>query len=302
MKSAIIFTGTSGSVGTGILDFFGKQNKQLYSVGRKQPKNNSGEYNFIVADLRDETSSKSVLSSISNKCSKFTIIHLAAYKPNSANISNSLDCYNFNKTIDDNVQKIAEEINAKVIYMSTCGLYDQSDSLWKFAEKSKIQAFEPYFRSKIEGEEKFFSSGKGVIFRLSSPLSNLMDARLVVPKMIRSLIQRGYIEVWGSGRREQDFIDVKDIHTLLKKAEAKSSLNGIFNLASGKPISMKNLAENLIELYGKGYVKNVNQDPNEGSFARYSIVQTKEKFNWHPETSHIDSFKRQLNLHREFSC
>ena len=54
---------------------------------------------------------------------------------------------------------------------------------------------------------------------------------------------------------------------------------------------MKNLAENLIELYGKGYVKNVNQDPNEGSFARYSIVQTKEKFNWHPETSHIDSFK-----------
>ena len=91
-----------------------------------------------------------------------------------------------------------------------------------------------------------------------------MDARLVVPKMIKESDAEVILR-FGAREEEQDFIDVKDIHTLLKKAEAKSSLNGIFNLASGKPISMKNLAENLIELYGKGYVKNVNQDPNEGS-------------------------------------
>ena len=82
------------------------------------------------------------------------------------------------------MQKIAEEINAKVIYMSTCGLYDQSDSLWKFAEKSKFKRLNPISGQKLRVKRNF-SSGKGVIFRLSSPLSNLMDARLVVPKMIK---------------------------------------------------------------------------------------------------------------------
>ena len=58
------------------------------------------------------------------------------------------------------------------------------------------------------------------------------------------------LEIFGDGMQTRDFVSIKDVINSIYHA-IENGKNGTYNIASGKAITIKELAEFMISLYGK---------------------------------------------------
>ena len=106
--------------------------------------------------------------------------------------------------------------NAFVIYLSTCSVYEINE-LGKIKEDSPLYPRSTYSISKIWGENLILQRRNSVVIRLSSVYGTSMKTNTLIPNYISSAINKNYIEVWGQGSREQNYIHVNDIAEMIKK-------------------------------------------------------------------------------------
>ncbi|MGB9115079.1 NAD-dependent epimerase/dehydratase family protein, partial [Bradyrhizobium sp.] len=176
---------------------------------------------------------------------------------------------------------------AKYLYVSTCGLYDPKTPEWK-DESAKIETRTPYFSAKRMGEDDALTISGGVI-RISSPFGEGMASTLVLSRFIDAALRGQLLSVWGGGTREQDFISVDDIGEGIVQA-LFANVNEVFNIASGRPISMAELAELVVSVCGRGEVVQVNNvDPLDGYTARFDVNKARRWLNWTPKL-HLREF------------
>jgi len=214
------------------------------------------------------------------------IIHLAAVVPQGYGRLDNQANADENRRIDENVAGAARAWGCRVLYSSTCLLYDSKDPAVKF-ENSPVRAREgsPYSSAKLEGERVFASLGNSLIFRLSAPVGPSMVPTLVLPKFVAAAKSDLPLEVWGSGFREQDFIDLSDIANFLVIAVGTKALPSVLNLVSSDYVCMMGLAELVVRTIGGGRVQSDFKslhDPLDAEFARYSNLLALETLGWKP--------------------
>jgi nucleoside-diphosphate-sugar epimerase len=214
------------------------------------------------------------------------IIHLAAAVPQAFGREDDGDNADDTRRMDENVARAARAWGCRVIYASTCLLYDSRDPAVKF-ENSPVRAREgsPYSSAKLEGEKTFASLGHSLVFRLSAPVGPSMVPTLVLPKFVAAAKSDVPLEVWGSGFREQDFIDLSDIANFLVIAAGTKALPNVLNLVSSDFVCMMELAELVVRTIGGGSVQGPIEsvhDPLDAEFARYSNILAFEALGWKP--------------------
>ncbi len=214
------------------------------------------------------------------------IIHLAAAVPQGYGRKDDRGTADQTRRIDENVARAARAWGCRVLYASTCLLYDCRDSAVK-SENSPVSARKgsPYSSAKLDGEKTFASLGNSLVFRLSAPVGPSMLHTLVLPKFVAAAKGDLPIEVWGTGLREQDFISLSDIASFLVVAAGTKSLPNVLNLVSSNFVSMIELAELVVQIIGRGKVKVTVEsapDPLDGEFARYSNLLAFETLGWKP--------------------
>jgi nucleoside-diphosphate-sugar epimerase len=214
------------------------------------------------------------------------IIHLAAAVPQGFGREDNGDNADETRRMDENVARAAKAWGCRVIYASTCLLYDSRDPAVKF-ENSPVRAREgsPYSSAKLEGEKTFASLGSSLVFRLSAPVGPSMVPTLVLPKFVAAAKSDVPLEVWGSGFREQDFVDLSDIANFLVIAAGTKALPNVLNLVSSKFVCMMELAELVVRTIGGGRVEGPIEsvhDPLDAEFARYSNLLALEALGWKP--------------------
>lgn len=214
------------------------------------------------------------------------IIHLAAAVPKSYGRQDDRATGDETRRIDENVARAARAWGCRVLYASTCLLYDCRDPAVKF-ENSPVSARKgsPYSSAKLEGEKTFASLGGSLVFRLSSPVGPSNEHNLVLPKFIAAAKSDLPIQVWGSGLREQDFISLEDVANFLAVAAGAKSLPNVLNLVSSNFVSMVELAELVVQTIGRGKVQiNTESAPDllDGELARYSNLLAFETLGWKP--------------------
>jgi nucleoside-diphosphate-sugar epimerase len=112
-----------------------------------------------------------------------------------------------------------------------------------------------------------------------------MAQTLVLSKFIRAALADRPLEVWGTGLREQDFIDVSDVTDFLLAASAATNLPAVLNLVSSKFVTMAELAELIVNTLGGKGVRigdDSGPDPLDGEFARYSNGLALQTLGWRP--------------------
>lgn len=121
---------------------------------------------------------------------------------------------------------------------------------------------------------------------------------------IRQALDGGVIELFGEGRQRRDLNYVDDVVEALLLAGASETAEGeIFNLGSGEPTSLADLASQLLALTGRGSVNPVpfpleRQLIDIGNFySSYQKIET--ALGWRPRTPLGEGLSRTIDFYQK---
>lgn len=268
----IVVTGASGIVGRAVLAALRGSGESVAPVvhGRTEDPDAIGlDLARAESDLVEHISAPEA------------VVHLAAAVPHAARHGDTELAADTTRRIDETVHRACSIWGCPAIYASTCGLYDRRDPRIK-DETAPVSGASPYFRAKLDGERLMSGLPATCVMRISAPVGPGLRRGVVLAKFIERARAGQPIEVWGSGRREQDFVAAEDIAAFVKLALSRRA-RGVFNVASGSPVTMRALAEAVVEAVGRGSVQSSGaDDPLDGETARYSIDHAAQALGWHP--------------------
>lgn len=227
----ILISGTNGLVGREVLRVLLKED--TWSTSRQQASDLTE--NHICMDLAEDRLEEKIGGN------RFDcIVHCAAQIP--PGLTGTAEIADINSRMDRKIIDYCAENHIKLIYMSSTAVYGMNHK-GKIKEKGFLNPDASEYamakrRTEIEIEKR---CDQYHIFRISSPYGILQKNRNVLKIFISNAIHNQPICYHGSGSRTQNFTYNTDIALAVDKA-IKSSKSGIYNIASERSVSMKELA------------------------------------------------------------
>lgn len=200
--------------------------------------------------------------------------------------------------------------HVRIVFASTRQIYGKPDEL-PVKESHPLRPVDINGINKVAGESfhLLYAKVHGMntcALRLTNtigPGMRIKDARQTfVGVWIRDVLKGKRFEVWG-GEQKRDFTYIDDaVEAFLLAATKKEAIGGVFNLGGQEVVSLRELAEMLIELNGKGGFQ-LRQFPKDRAkidigdyFADYTLI--KKKLGWKPKTSLKTALEKTLSYYR----
>ena len=264
----ILITGGLGYIGGRVADYFKNKESdtQIFlstkDLGKNMPKWTK-RFKVLKMDLLDEVS---IIECI-NSSNPNVIIHLAALNEvesnQNQNLAKEVNVNGTYKLLDYAHKKGLD----KFIYFSTFHVYAKNGNS-TITEESPTKPCNIYAATHLEAEEvvdSFRKNGvKTLIFRLSNGCGYPMDKNvnrwmLVVNDLCRQVVETNKIVLNSSGLQHRDFITLQDVakavyHFIFVNKEWKARL---YNLGSGKSISILEIAQKIAQIYEKRFRKKI---------------------------------------------
>lgn len=152
---------------------------------------------------------------------------------------------------DEWINAVEKTYPCKVVFMSTCMVYDKSDEVG-INETHPVKPVSPYGGSKIAAENmvlSYYYSYKlptVVIrpFNTYGPYQKSGGEGGVVSIFIKNALEGKNINIYGSGKQTRDLLFVKDCAEFIVQCGYNDSVNGeIVNAGTGNDIEINELAE-----------------------------------------------------------
>lgn len=234
----ILVTGVSGFIGSYLMNYLSKNNK-VHGLSRSKKSRN-----IFQISLSD----KQKLTRHMKKNKYDLVIHLAA----SLEENTPFDMFIKNCVSTANILECCVETNvAKVVFSSSQLVYGKSTYL-PIDEDHPKNPISNYALSKLICEEicKMYYNTYGLsiqILRLSSVYGPGQSTKFIIPAMMIKGVNNKDIEIhhYKNGLQLMDFVHVKDVCKAISLS-CKSKLKfGIYNIASGTPITANEIANKL---------------------------------------------------------
>ena len=230
------------------------------------------------------------------------VIHLAAKISVEESIKSPSETFQTNVEGTKNVLIACEKNQIKkIIVASSAAVYGESEADVKLTEKSKINPISPYGESKVvmENEIKKITENNDmdyVILRFFNIYGKSQSPEYagVITKFIKKIEMNQSLEIFGDGMQTRDFISVKDVVNSIYHS-IENGKNQIYNIGSGKPITIKQLAKLMITLSKKELKINYN-DIKKGDirFSEADVSLAKKELHYLPKYT-LESIKNLLN-------
>lgn len=317
MKKNILVTGGSGFVGINLIKMLSKfkkykitatffKSKRFYKVKNvkyiKANLENPKECSDICKNI-DMVIMCAANSSGAAVMEKTPLVHLT---PNVRMNLNMLEAAYFRK-----VKKFIF-ISSNTVYPVSSKAMREFDSNFKFFHKYHIVGWMKQF-SEIVCEiyaKKIRNPMQTVVIRpgnLYGPHDKFDPKKSkVIPSLIRKIAtKKNPIEVWGDGKDLKDFLYIEDFCRFLIKLinnqkKAKSNFD-IFNVASGKSVTIKKILKILIKIQN---LKNAQitfdiSKPSMIPKRLINISKIKNTFNFMPQVSLDEGLKKTMKWFKE---
>lgn len=120
---------------------------------------------------------------------------------------------------------------------------------------------------------------------------------------VRHALTGGVIELYGEGKQRRDINYVDDVVEALLLAGGSEKADGeIFNLGGGEPVSLSDIAAELIRITGRGSVRNVPFPPEQQLIEIGNCYLSSQKIEtmlgWRPRTTWRDGLARTVEFYR----
>lgn len=301
LQPVILVTGGHGLLGSHVVPLLAQiiPGAQVIVVARKEDRRfkNIPQLKTVLGDLRDESLWTRVPSTVTH------VFHLAALIP--WRIEGRYKA----KVVTDNLLPLANLIEhsqrwhklQQVIYSSSVSVYSQTDKF--LAEDSPQQPATLYGASKLAGEKLLYSlEGRGVqtvSLRLSSLYGYGQHQGTVLPIMIDRVLQKRDILIFGDGTRTQDFLHCEDAAQAILLSFQKRA-KGVYNVGTGAPVSMEELAQTVNRVFGGGTTRVVFQPEKADSDPgiKLDISRARRELNYQPQIdleSGLQKLKQELS-------
>lgn len=252
MNRIILLTGSTGFVGRQVLRSLGEKNMTVRIIirdGADVPADHSANIENVIRtpDLFNEP-----VNWWEKACKGVdTIIHVAWYAEPGKYLQSSknLDCLKGTLAM---AQGAIQAGVRKFTGVGTCFEYDLSQGMLSIDTPLKPQT--PYAGAKAAtylGLSQCLSAQRidFVWCRLFYLFGEGEDARRLVP-YIRSCLSSGKHAELTSGNQIRDFLDVRDAAGMIVES-ALGHIQGVVNICSGVPVTVRQLAEKIADEYGR---------------------------------------------------
>ena len=117
----------------------------------------------------------------------------------------------------------------------------------------------------------------------------------VITKFIKKIIKKESLQIFGNGSQTRDFVAIYDVIQSIHNASAYDK-SGIFNIASGKIVTIKELAEQMISLSGeKLEIKFLTEKQGDIKHSEADISMAKNQIIYSPKFELKEGIKELLN-------
>ncbi|MBC7130043.1 NAD-dependent epimerase/dehydratase family protein [Candidatus Bathyarchaeota archaeon] len=176
------------------------------------------------------------------------VVHAAAYISVEESTRKPALYFRNNVAGTANVADACLRKGIKLIYISSAAVYGNPVAL-PISETHPTKPISPYGLTKLMGEQavKFYAEQglKYAILRLFNVYGPGQSSAYagVITRFIENLSKNKPPTIHGDGQQTRDFIHVYDVAEAIKLAMEKSVENETINIASGKPTTIKELAQ-----------------------------------------------------------
>jgi len=244
MKKNIVILGATGFIGRAVAGFFhDSKHVNLFLASKK-----GGKLNSLMVHPLDLTKQNSLANWPQEKkidC----IIYLSSMIPASFDESD-LKLFYLNIRMHQQVLKYWLSKKCHLIYASSCSVYGRAMST-RVSEATVPLPDNYYAISKLIGEhiflKEFYEKGRPVtVLRINAPYGYKKERKTVVNIFLEKALRGEPLELMGSGKREQDFIYADDVARAFWAALVNKKY-GVFNIASGHSVTMRQLAKLIVQ-------------------------------------------------------
>jgi len=238
---------------------------------------------FHQIDIRNYESLKKVLENIDG------VFHQAALTVVQDSIDRPEEYFEVNVVGTENIFKLANENNFKVVYASSSSVYGHQN-IMPITENANRNPINPYGQTKLDDEylfEKYSEMGTKIIglryFNIFGKGQTLEYAG-VITKFLDRIKQNESPIIFGSGSQIRDFIYVEDIVMANLLSMTSNVSNLLVNIGTGKTITILELANMILEISGLN-LKPIFQEPLQGDIEKShaDISLAIASFNWRPK-------------------
>ena len=190
----------------------------------------------------------------------------------------------------------------KVVYASSAAVYGEPKYL-PIDEGHPTEPLSPYGLSKLVGELvlRQYARNYGLkvtVLRLFNVYGSGQNPAYagVISRFIERAIAGKPLIIYGDGLQTRDFVHVGDVVEAFYKAIV-GNVTGVFNIASGKPVRIIDLARMIGEIVG-GKVKIKHAPPRRGDIRHSyaSIEKARKELKWEPRRRLKEELRKMLSL------
>ena len=252
-----LVTGGGGFLGQDVIDRLVKTGNEVVLFARKNPnkegRRSGGE--FFQGDITDIATLEACRAkhpTISR------IVHLAALVPKTKDEDQAINMIDVNVCGTVNLLETFRDQLDNFVYVSTAEVYGLPQVEGPIEEDTAPAPLSNYGASKLAGE--LFSRVYGV--RYNFPVSMLRLTVLygpgdtiarAIPNFVNKALAGERLEVYG-GEELRDYLHVSDAANAVYLAAIKPS-EGVFNIGTGKGITIRDTAQKIAELIANDQAK-----------------------------------------------
>ena len=305
----VLITGGAGFIGTHLVKELSSQyhftiidnlsNKKSYSSAQILKQNH-------ISFFEEDIMNKEKITEIIKDCRPDSCVHLAARISVPESIADPYSTMSVNVSGTLNVLEACKCNSVKrFVFASSAAVYGHVNSL-PISENTELKPISPYGVSKVGAEEIISAYANLHLFDsiISLRFFNVFgvgqsDEYAGVISKFKERIQEGSPPViFGDGSQQRDFISVRDVVNSVSVAlnPPKGVTQGTFNIATGVPTTILDLARRMTRIMGRPALHPVYKKAAEGDI-RLSYADT-------TKTSNVLNFIAKADLEnglREFT-
>jgi nucleoside-diphosphate-sugar epimerase len=257
--SVCLVTGGAGFIGSHLVEALlarGDRVRVLDNLSSGYLENLSAvidQIELIEGDIRDEPTTQKATAGVD------FVFHLAALVSVPQSMAAPVEAESINAIGTLNVLQAAKTAGVRcVVLSSTCAIYGDEPTLPK-TETMQPQPQSPYAISKLAAENysQLFHEAfalKTVILRYFNVFGPRQDPSSpysgVISIFVDKLSQGFAPTIFGDGQQTRDFVFVGDVvRANLLAAATQQAAGQVFNIGTGRPVTINQLFENLCRLF-----------------------------------------------------